>query len=72
VALDHLFGGCKTPGKGYLLGVLTIRVLGGPNLLWRTLPVSGELIRCQSDHEDYACSHGGVAMSSGNGTDTST
>jgi hypothetical protein len=25
----------------------------------------GELIRCQSDHNDYACSHGVVAMSGG-------
>jgi hypothetical protein len=27
-----------------------------------------KLIRCQSDHGDYACSHGGVAMEGGDGT----
>jgi hypothetical protein len=30
------------------------------------------LIRCQSCHDDYACSCGGVAMSSGDGMDPST
>jgi hypothetical protein len=34
--------------------------------------ILGELIRCQSDHSDYACSHGGVAMLGGDGTDPST
>jgi hypothetical protein len=32
----------------------------------------GELIRCQSVHGDYTCSCGGVAISSGDGTDSST
>jgi hypothetical protein len=32
----------------------------------------GELIRCQSDHGDYACSCGGVAMSDSDGTNFST
>jgi hypothetical protein len=32
----------------------------------------GELIRCQSDHDEYVCSRGGVAMSGSDGTDTST
>jgi hypothetical protein len=27
----------------------------------------GELIRCQSDHDDYACSRGGVVMLGGDG-----
>jgi hypothetical protein len=27
----------------------------------------GELIRCQSDHDDYACSCGRVVMSGGDG-----
>jgi hypothetical protein len=31
----------------------------------------GELIRCQSYHGNYACSCGGVAMSDGNGMDSS-
>jgi hypothetical protein len=52
--------------------VLTVQVPGGPDLLWRTPPLSGELIRCQSDHGDYACSHGGVAMSCGDGMDSSS
>jgi hypothetical protein len=51
--------------------MLTVRVLGGPDLLWRTPPISSELIRCHSDHDDYKCSHGGVAMSSDDGTDSS-
>jgi hypothetical protein len=32
----------------------------------------GELIRCQSDHDDYACSHGEVVVSGGDGTNLST
>jgi hypothetical protein len=32
----------------------------------------GELIRCQSYHDDYACFCGGVAMSGGDGTTSST
>jgi hypothetical protein len=39
---------------------------GEPCLYW------GELIRCQSDHDDYACHRGGVAMSGGDGTCSST
>jgi hypothetical protein len=31
-------------------------------------PFQDELIRCQSDHDDYACPHGRVAMSGGDGT----
>jgi hypothetical protein len=49
--------------------VLTAWVPCGPDLLWRTPPLSGELIRCQSNHDIYACSHGGVAMSGGDGID---
>jgi hypothetical protein len=36
------------------------------------LPLSGEPIRCQSDHGGYACPQGGDAMSNGDGTDSST
>jgi hypothetical protein len=36
MALDHLSRGCEAPGKGYPLGVLTVQVFGGPDLLWRT------------------------------------
>jgi hypothetical protein len=38
--------------------------MGGPRLYW------GELIRCQSDHDDYMCSHGEVAMSGSDGTES--
>jgi hypothetical protein len=31
-----------------------------------------ELIQCQNDHDDYACSHGVVAMSGGDGMGPST
>jgi hypothetical protein len=43
--------------------VLTAWVPGGSDLSWRSLP--GELIRCQSEHGDYAFPFGGVAMPSG-------
>jgi hypothetical protein len=33
-----------------------------PGLLWRTPPSSDEPIRCQDNHDVYACSHGGIAM----------
>jgi hypothetical protein len=52
--------------------VLTVLVPSGPDLLWRTQPLSGELIQCQSDHDDYACSHGAVPMSDSDETDFST
>jgi hypothetical protein len=32
----------------------------------------GMIVRCQSYHDDYMCSFGGVAMSSGDETDSST
>jgi hypothetical protein len=51
--------------------VLTVQVPGGLDLVWRTLPLSGELIRCESYHADYVYSHGGVAMSGGDSTDSS-
>jgi hypothetical protein len=37
-----------------------------------THPYRGELIRRQSDYDDYACSHGEVSMSGGDGTGPST
>jgi hypothetical protein len=63
---------CEAPRKGYPLGVWTVWVLGGLDLLWRILPLSGELIRCQSDHGDYACYYGEVVMSGGDGTYSTT
>jgi hypothetical protein len=39
---------------------------GGPH------PYRGELIRCQSDHGNYVCPYGGVAMSGGDEMDSST
>jgi hypothetical protein len=35
-------------------------------------PYWDELIRCQSDHDDYTCFHGGVAISGGDGMGSST
>jgi hypothetical protein len=52
--------------------VLTIQVTGGQYLLWRTVVLSGELIPCQSNHDDYVYSHGGVTMLGSDGTDCST
>jgi hypothetical protein len=52
--------------------VLTVWILGGSDLLLRTPPLSNELIRCQSDHDDYRYSHGGVTMSDGDGMNVST
>jgi hypothetical protein len=52
--------------------VLTIWVSGGPDLLWRTLFLSSELILYQSDHDDYAYSRGEVAMLGGDGINSST
>jgi hypothetical protein len=45
---------------------------GRPDVLWRTPHLLAELIRCLSDHGNYACSHGGVAMLGGDGMDSST
>jgi hypothetical protein len=52
--------------------MLTVRVPGGSDLVWRTPSLPGEFIRCQSYHGDYVCSHGGVAISGGDGMDSST
>jgi hypothetical protein len=52
--------------------VLTDWVPCEPDLSWRTLPSSGELIRCQSNYDVCACSRGGVAMSGGDGRDISS
>jgi hypothetical protein len=43
--------------------MLTVRIPGGPDLLWRTSPLSHEPIPCQSEHDDYVYSRGGVIMS---------
>jgi hypothetical protein len=52
--------------------VLTVWVPGGPDLFMENLPISGELIRFQSDYGDYASSCGGVAMSNGDSMNSST
>jgi hypothetical protein len=44
----------------------------GRSLYWGTRLCQCELIRCQSDHDDYACSPGEVAMSGDDGTNLST
>jgi hypothetical protein len=35
-------------------------------------PYRGELIRCKSEHDDYVCPCGGIAMSSGDRMNSST
>jgi hypothetical protein len=52
--------------------VLTVQIPCGPDLSWRTLPLSGELIRCQSNDDVYEYSRGGVAISGGDGADISS
>jgi hypothetical protein len=52
--------------------VSTVQVSCRPNLLWRISPSSGELIRYQSNHDIYVCSHGGVDMSGGDKMDISS
>jgi hypothetical protein len=52
--------------------MFTVWVPGGHDHLWRTPPSSGELIQCQNDHADYACSRGGVAMSGRDRIDSCT
>jgi hypothetical protein len=52
--------------------VLTARVFDGPDLLCRILPLSGKLIRCQRDHDDYAIFYKKIAMSDNDETDSST
>jgi hypothetical protein len=49
-----------------------IWVPGGPDFLLRPTPLSGELIRYQSDYDDYVCLHDEVSMLDGDGTDSST
>jgi hypothetical protein len=71
VALDYLSRG-QDPRDWWSVLVLTVRVSGGSNLLWRTMSLSGELIQCQSDRGDYVCSRGRIAMTDGDGTDSST
>jgi hypothetical protein len=44
----------------------------GPDLSWKPPPFSGNLIRCQSNHDMYACSRGVVVMSGGDGMNTSS
>jgi hypothetical protein len=44
--------------------MLTVQDPGGIYVLWRISPLLGELIRCQSDHDNYLCSCGGAAVGS--------
>jgi hypothetical protein len=66
------FQGVRGSREGCSILVLTVRVPCGLDLSWRTLPLSSELIRCQSNHDVYVCSHGGVSMSSGDRMDISS
>jgi hypothetical protein len=52
--------------------VLAAQVPGGPKPLWRTCCYRGEFIRCQSDHDNYTCSHGEVVVSDSDGICPST
>jgi hypothetical protein len=52
--------------------VLTAWVLDGSDLSWENPSLSGELIRYQSDHNDYMCSHGVVSMLGDDGMGPST
>jgi hypothetical protein len=59
--------GGEVPGTGNLLsfglpGSPVDRIFHGDPHLYQ-----GELIRCQSDHGNHACSRGGVDMSRGDG-----
>jgi hypothetical protein len=69
MALACLSKGSKALKKG---DPFWRRPLCGPDLLWGTPPSSGELIWCQGNHDIYACSRGGVAMSGDDGMDTSS
>jgi hypothetical protein len=35
--------------------------------MWGTHPYRGEVLQCQSNHDDYVCSHGEVIVSGGDG-----
>jgi hypothetical protein len=64
--------GGEVPGTGNLLsfglpGSPVDRIFHGDPHLYQ-----GELIRCQSDHGNHACSRGGVDMSRGDGMDSCT
>jgi hypothetical protein len=59
------FRGLRGPREWWSVLVLTVRIPGGPDLLWRTSPLSHESIPCQSEHDDYVYSRGGVIMSGG-------
>jgi hypothetical protein len=71
MALDCLSGGCEAPGTGYLPWCSPCRSLVDQISYGEVRLYQGELIRCQSDHGDYACSRGGVAMSDGDETNSS-
>jgi hypothetical protein len=72
MALDCFSRGCENTKTGYPFGVMTVWFPGGSKPLWRTLPLSGEFIWCQSDYDDYACLRGEVAMLDSDMIDSST
>jgi hypothetical protein len=61
-------GGVQGFREGWFVLALTIWVLCGSDLLWRTPPSLGEPIWCESNHDVYTCSRGRVAMSGGDWT----
>jgi hypothetical protein len=52
--------------------VLTVQLPGRPNLRGEARFYWDMLIHHQSYHGDYACFYGGVVVSGGDGTDSST
>jgi hypothetical protein len=64
-ALDRSPVGCKVPGSADLL------CCGRPGSLMDRI-FHGEAHPCQSNHDDYACSRGGVPMSGVDRMDSST
>jgi hypothetical protein len=69
--LDHSLEGARSPGLVTGFGVKS-RVIDVSNPLWGNLPLSGGLIRWQSDQDDYAYFSGRVVMSGDDGVDPST
>jgi hypothetical protein len=60
------------PGAGYLPWCCPSGYVRGRLLRGEACFYQGVLIQCQSYHDDYACSFGGVAMSGSDGMDFST
>jgi hypothetical protein len=62
-------GAARLPGREIRFGVDRPSLLSTESVVENPAPQSGELVRCQINHDVYACSDGGVAMLGGNGMD---